>query len=211
MQDPKSERDTERWERPRGPRLGGTQHQSQSDQQLRRPNESQRDRDRWLDDGGQSGYRDTGNHPKSRSSQYSSERHLPTDGADDQQQPNSPVAQEYGGGQVYAPPYSRSQMSANLGQTSPVEALPQTQSYRGYGPQNYIRADDRVLDEVHEQLTADHQVDARHIDIRVASGVVSLTGRVSDKAMKYRAEEIAERVAGVKEVDNRIKIEKTND
>lgn len=87
----------------------------------------------------------------------------------------------------------------------------QATSFRGYGPQGYTRSDERVIEDIHERLTDDHQVDGRHIDVRVSKGAVTLTGRVSERAMKYRAEEIAERVSGVKEVDNQIKVAKADD
>lgn len=231
MPDPKPESVTERWERPSGPRprsenadrasrsgnrrggveqngryydTGVVQHGALGGRH--RPNESQRDRDRWLDDGGQSGYRDSDNHPQSRSSQFSGERHFATKETGNER--NSPVAQEYGGGQLFAPPYSSFE-EANPAHNRTTDGLTPPQGYRGYGPQRYTRTDDRILDEVHEQLTADHQVDARNIEVQVSTGTVTLTGRVVDKMMKYRAEEIAEGISGVKNVDNRIKIIRT--
>lgn len=84
-------------------------------------------------------------------------------------------------------------------------------SFRGFGPQGYTRSDERITDDINERLTDDHQVDARNIDVRVSKGSVTLTGRVSDRAMKYRAEEIAERISGVKEVENQIKVAKADD
>lgn len=82
----------------------------------------------------------------------------------------------------------------------------QGQSFRGYGPQNYTRSDERLTEEINDRLTNDHDTDARQIEVKVSKGVVTLTGRVSERMMKYRAEEIAEEIPGVKEVDNQIKV-----
>jgi hypothetical protein len=84
-------------------------------------------------------------------------------------------------------------------------------SFRGRGPQSYTRSDQRIHEDVCDHLTEDHDVDAHDIEVKVTSGDVTLSGRVVDRWMKYRAEEIAERVAGVKEVTNHIKVAREQD
>jgi osmotically-inducible protein OsmY len=80
------------------------------------------------------------------------------------------------------------------------------QSFRGHGPQGYTRSDQRINEDVCDRLTDDDMVDATQIEVKVQNGEVTLTGKVADRAMKYRAEEIAEQISGVKDVDNQIKI-----
>jgi hypothetical protein len=81
-------------------------------------------------------------------------------------------------------------------------------SYRGIGPQGYSRSDQRIQEDVNDTFTDDHDLDAANITVKVQGGEVTLTGTVGDRHMKYRAEEIAERVTGVKEVDNQIRVQK---
>jgi BON domain len=80
------------------------------------------------------------------------------------------------------------------------------QSFRGRGPKNYTRSDDRIREDVCERLTMDHDVDASEIEVNVASGAVTLTGTVDNRHAKRRAEDLAESVAGVTDVQNQIRI-----
>ena len=78
--------------------------------------------------------------------------------------------------------------------------------HRGHGPEGYARADERIHGDVCDRLTDDRHVDARGVGVKVTAGTVTLTGQVADRHMKWRAEEIAEHVSGVKEVDNQIRV-----
>jgi len=53
------------------------------------------------------------------------------------------------------------------------------ESYRGRGPKNYQRSDDRIREDICERLAMDHDVDASDIEVAVAEGVVTLNGTVS--------------------------------
>jgi osmotically-inducible protein OsmY len=81
-------------------------------------------------------------------------------------------------------------------------------SFRGVGPQGYTRSDQRIQEDVSDTFTDDHHLDAANITVKVASGEVTLTGTVADRHMKYRAEELAERITGVKEIDNQLRVHK---
>lgn len=70
--------------------------------------------------------------------------------------------------------------------------------YRGRGPKNYKRSDDRIKEDICDFLTDDHLVDANEIEVTVSGGEVILSGYVSDRSAKRRAEDIAESVNGVK-------------
>ena len=78
--------------------------------------------------------------------------------------------------------------------------------HSGKGPMNYQRPDQRILEDVCDCLTEDDDVDASQIEIKVDKCEVTLTGTVPSRDMKRRAEELAERVRGVKDVHNQIKV-----
>lgn len=79
-------------------------------------------------------------------------------------------------------------------------------SHRGRGPKNYTRADERIRDDVNEWLTDDPYVDASEIEVAVAGGEVTLSGMVTTRADRRRAEDLAERVSGVRHVQNNIRV-----
>lgn len=78
--------------------------------------------------------------------------------------------------------------------------------HRGRGPRNYQRSDDRIREDVNERLSDDVRVDASEIEVAVQNREVTLTGTVSDRNEKRRAEDIAEAVAGVSHVQNNLRV-----
>ncbi len=80
--------------------------------------------------------------------------------------------------------------------------------HRGRGPRNIVRSDERVADELIERLTRDDHIDAREILVAVDAGVVTLTGEVPERRMKHRAEDLAVAVQGVREVHNRVSVDR---
>lgn len=83
---------------------------------------------------------------------------------------------------------------------------PATQSHRGLGPIGYQRSDERIRDDVHEALTWDHAVDARHIQVKVENGEVTLEGTVPDRFQKRAAEDALDDVRGMHDVHNHLRI-----
>lgn len=81
-------------------------------------------------------------------------------------------------------------------------------SFRGKGPKGYTRSDERVKEDVSERLTDDEHIDASELTVEVKNGVVTLSGRVDDRRMKHHAELLAERCSGVKDIDNRIQVQR---
>lgn len=79
--------------------------------------------------------------------------------------------------------------------------------HRGKGPKNYVRSDERIKEDINDQLTDEWSIDASDIEVTVTNGAVILTGYVGNKWQKRRAEDVAERVSGVKDVENRIKVD----
>ena len=83
-------------------------------------------------------------------------------------------------------------------------------SHRGRGPRNYTRSDDRIREDINDRLTDHHAVDASDIDVEVSSGEVVLTGHVGSRYEKRLAEDITEDVSGVRNVENRIRVQQQN-
>ena len=79
-------------------------------------------------------------------------------------------------------------------------------SHRGKGPRNYSRSDERIKEDINDRLSDDPFVDASDIDVSVSNGEVTLTGSVDHRSTKRRAEDIAEAVSGVKNVENRLRV-----
>lgn len=78
--------------------------------------------------------------------------------------------------------------------------------HRGKGPKGYSRSDERIKEDINDRLSDDVFVDATNIEVTVNQGDVTLTGSVSERSEKRRAEDIAEEVSGVKNVENRIRV-----
>ncbi|MES2034378.1 MAG: BON domain-containing protein [Pseudomonadota bacterium] len=78
--------------------------------------------------------------------------------------------------------------------------------HKGRGPKGYRRSDDRIREDINDRLTDDGRLDATHVDVQVIEGEVTLTGTVDSREAKRRAEDIAERVTGVGDVQNNLRI-----
>ncbi|MBU8974660.1 MULTISPECIES: BON domain-containing protein [unclassified Lysobacter] len=88
------------------------------------------------------------------------------------------------------------------------EHAPRIGGHRGRGPRNFTRSDERIADDLIERLTRDDDIDAREILIAVESGVVTLTGEVPERRMKHLAEDLAVAVQGVRDVHNRLHVDR---
>jgi hypothetical protein len=56
-------------------------------------------------------------------------------------------------------------------------------------------------------LTDDHFIDASNVEIAVQGGIVTLTGTVSSRHEKRRAEDLIEHLSGVKDVNNSLRVD----
>ena len=81
--------------------------------------------------------------------------------------------------------------------------------YRGVGPKNYTRSDERLTEDLCERLTQDPDIDASELDVKVVQGTATLQGSVPQRWMKHRAEDLADGCSGVRNVDNRIKVQQS--
>jgi hypothetical protein len=81
---------------------------------------------------------------------------------------------------------------------------------RPVGPRNYQRTDERILEDLCEQLTRSARLDLNEVEVRVEQGVVTLEGSVPDRPQKYRIEDIADEVFGVKDLVNHLRVARTS-
>jgi hypothetical protein len=84
---------------------------------------------------------------------------------------------------------------------------PETGRFAGRGPRNWRRSDERIREDINERLTDHPDIDASEIEVQVKNGEVTLAGTLNDRHSKRLAEDVAERVSGVKEVHNQIRIQ----
>jgi osmotically-inducible protein OsmY len=78
----------------------------------------------------------------------------------------------------------------------------------GRGPKGYRRSDERIREDVNEELTLHPEIDATEIDVLVEDGVVTLVGVVEERRDKRLAEDLVERVPGVTDVKNELRARK---
>ena len=76
----------------------------------------------------------------------------------------------------------------------------------GRGPKGYQRSDERIREEVCDCMTEDPMLDASDIEVDVKQGEVVLCGTVSSREQKRRAEDVAERISGVRDVTNQLRV-----
>jgi hypothetical protein len=115
----------------------------------------------------------------------------------------SRFAEPYNGGQFARSQYGigRPYHSDQVDHSSPGygAALP---NFSGVGPKGYVRSDDKIYDEVCEVLFTNPFVDASDIDVKVANGIVTLSGTVENRSAKKEAERSTENILGVIDIKN---------
>jgi osmotically-inducible protein OsmY len=79
--------------------------------------------------------------------------------------------------------------------------------HRGRGPKGYKRSDERIHEDVCERLTEDPMIDASNVEVEVKNGEVTLSGTVSSRGLKRRAEDLTELASGVTHVQNNLRVE----
>jgi osmotically-inducible protein OsmY len=77
-------------------------------------------------------------------------------------------------------------------------------SYRGKGPAR--RTDLQITSALEDLLTEDPWLDASGMQVSVQQGIVTLSGTVPSRAAKRRAEELADTIRGVRDVQNTLTI-----
>jgi osmotically-inducible protein OsmY len=74
------------------------------------------------------------------------------------------------------------------------------------GPKGYRRSDERMREDICDELMGMQDIDSSDVEVNVTGGAVSLTGTVPDRSMKYRIEQVADRCTGVVDITNLIKV-----
>ncbi len=92
--------------------------------------------------------------------------------------------------------------SGSFGQREPAQQYPR-------GPKGYRRSDDRIREDICDELMLMTDLDSSDVEVEVRLGEVVLVGAVPDRSMKYRIEQIADRCAGVVEISNQIRVKRT--
>jgi osmotically-inducible protein OsmY len=76
------------------------------------------------------------------------------------------------------------------------------------GPRSRRKPDESLRQEIQEILIADPELEATDIEVEVEGGAVTLRGVVGDSDARLLAEELVESLAGVREVHNRLRVER---
>jgi osmotically-inducible protein OsmY len=121
----------------------------------------------------------------------------------------------YGQGQQGMPGYGRQSMYGSQegwGRQGPAQGHGggyglEGRGHRGKGPIGYQRSDERVREIVCEVLTEDDNIDASRIEVHVKNGEVILSGSVDDRDTKRLAEEVIDRLPGVRDVQNQLRVQ----
>jgi osmotically-inducible protein OsmY len=81
---------------------------------------------------------------------------------------------------------------------------------RRAGPKGYQRPDERIREDICERLWHESHLDVSEVSVEVEKGDVKLEGTVPHRHMKHRIEDIAAGCAGVNDVENRIRVVRTD-
>jgi osmotically-inducible protein OsmY len=73
-------------------------------------------------------------------------------------------------------------------------------------PKSYQRSDERIREDIYERLLQDGYIDCSDVTVNVQQGNVTLEGTVPERHMKHQIENIADDCAGVKDIENRLRV-----
>jgi osmotically-inducible protein OsmY len=76
------------------------------------------------------------------------------------------------------------------------------------GPKGYQRSDERIREDLSDRLMQSTHIDSSEVTISVANCKVTLEGTVPERRMKHAIEDLADSVAGVEDIDNRIRVDR---
>lgn len=74
------------------------------------------------------------------------------------------------------------------------------------GPKGYQRSDERIRQEICDELMQTDHIDSSEVTVQVADAKVTLDGTVPERWMKHAIEDLAAACSGVQDVDDRIRI-----
>lgn len=94
------------------------------------------------------------------------------------------------------------------GQRGPIGQSGLRGGMYGRGPLNYTRSDQRIYEDVCDALSDDEEIDASQVEVKVEKGEVTLSGTVQNRDARRRIEDVVERISGVKEINNQVKVQR---
>jgi hypothetical protein len=80
----------------------------------------------------------------------------------------------------------------------------------GRGPKGYKRSDERLREDISERLMYSTYLDSSDVSVEVADGVVTLEGTVPERSMRHAIEDVADSCPGVRDVDNKIRVQRNS-
>ncbi len=84
----------------------------------------------------------------------------------------------------------------------------ETGPYVGFGPHGYSRTDDRIREDICDELTRRRDIDPRGVVVGVRNGEVTLDGTVENLAMRRLVDDVASNCTGVTQVHDRLRVER---
>ena len=79
--------------------------------------------------------------------------------------------------------------------------------YLGLGPQGYSRSDERIREDICDELTRRRDVDPRRVVVTVRNGEVTLEGTVDSLEMRRLVDDVASACTGVTQLHDRLRLE----
>jgi len=136
--------------------------------------------------------------------------------ADTSESPRYFGSRNYGeGGSGFTGGYdqrSRRRYPGSLGEdTLGSSEVPYEQRRYRTGPKGYVRSDERIREDISERLMMADSIDSSEVTVVVKDGKVTLEGTVPTRSMKHAIEDLADYTGGVKDVDNRIRVERAGE
>ena len=109
----------------------------------------------------------------------------------------------YGGERDYDPRRADAPDLSRFGSDARREAMRQPR-----GPKGYTRSDERIREDVCERLAHALEIDVSDVTVQVRDGRVELDGTVPSRWMKHDIEDIADSCMCVRDVENRVRVQR---
>ena len=122
------------------------------------------------------------------------------------QEYENPESSEYANFSGGSTEHDYSQSNPDVGYAAPYDNRFGRGAFAGIAPKNYQRSDARIEEDICERLTAHSQIDPSGLEVKVVQGEVILTGEVPTRRMKRIAEDLADEIPGVRDVNNQLHV-----
>ena len=115
----------------------------------------------------------------------------------------------------YGSQYSERDYRVHSGHDQPRDSAGRFGETRGSqqprGPKGWQRSDERIKDDVSERLYHHRGVDCSDVSVEVSGGKVTLEGTVPERRMKHAIEDMVDQCPGVKDIENRIRVQRNGE